>query len=91
MIIFAHRLQTVCTGKTLRIIAAAAKSAFEFRLLDDGNESSTRETGFGCHWVDLPTAEMQAGTAVVFTFQWAENWEEHNFTVRIISSPKSGE
>jgi glucoamylase len=51
------------------------------------NNSDTQATGLGCHWADLMTAELPAGAVITFTFQWAENWEGKNFTVKI--SPRA--
>ncbi|MEO7702234.1 MAG: glycoside hydrolase family 15 protein, partial [Opitutus sp.] len=81
---FLHQPQAISAGKTLRLITGAAANV---RWSSDNwatvNDSDTRDTGFGCHWADLPTKELAAGAALVFTFQWAENWEGKNFTVTI--------
>ncbi|MEO6750765.1 MAG: glycoside hydrolase family 15 protein [Opitutus sp.] len=84
---FLHQLQTISTGKTLRLITgAAAKIRWSSDNWVTVNDGETRETGFGCHWTDLPTRELPAGATIIFTFQWAENWEGKNFTAKIIPS-----
>lgn len=81
---FLHQLQTIPSGKMLRIITAAkAKILWSSDNWVTVKDCDTQETGFGCHWTDLMTEELPAGAAITFTFQWAENWEGKNFTVKI--------
>jgi glucoamylase len=48
-------------------------------------DTNTRDTGLGIHILDLPTASLDAGSQVVFTFYWPlENrWEGTDFTVAV--------
>jgi glucoamylase len=41
------------------------------------HDTPSRDSGFGIHFVDIPTAECTAGSAVVFTLFWPEahRWE----------------
>ena len=82
---FVHQLQAIPTGKTLRLITGA--SARIRWSLDDWttvDNIDTVDTGFGCHWADLPVSGLPAGTVIGFTFQWQQKWEGRNFVVKII-------
>ena len=85
---FLHQLQAIPPGKTLRLItSAAAKIRWSSDNWATVTDSDTCDTGFGCHWTDLPIADLPAGAAITFTFQWRENWEGKNFIVKIVPSP----
>jgi glucoamylase len=83
---FDHRCRKVAAGKTLRIETLAPArvhwSADDWRTSAD---AETRNTGLGVHLVDLPTADLNAGTAVRFTFYWpqADRWENQDFEVAV--------
>ncbi|TSJ77535.1 glucoamylase [Rariglobus hedericola] len=84
---FMHQLQSIAAGKTLRVITAApAKVRWSADNWATVNDNDSQDTGFGCHWIDLPTQKLPADAAIVFTFQWAEKWEGRNFTVKITTS-----
>lgn len=83
---FNNRLSVVPAGKTLRLELQA--SATVRWSLDDWttvNDTSTVETGFEGHFVDLPTQDAAEGQLIVFTFLWLDKnqWENRNFTIRI--------
>jgi glucoamylase len=46
-------------------------------------DTGSRDTGVGMHFVDLPADKLPAGTRVVFTFYWTDDkrWEKTNFEV----------
>lgn len=83
---FNHRCRTMPAGRTLRIELLAPAivrwSADGWRSFAD---AATRDTGLGAHLVDLPTAELVRGSAVVFTFRWpaADRWEGADFRVEV--------
>jgi hypothetical protein len=37
--------------------------------------------GISCWFADLPTAEFDAGTEIVFTFCWVDKWEGRDFKI----------
>jgi glucoamylase len=52
-------------------------------------DTPARNTGLGVYLVDLPTARLEAGREVAFTFYWveAQRWEGVNFRVTVESLP----
>lgn len=52
-------------------------------------DTPARDTGLGVYLVDLPTARLEAGREVAFTFYWVEakRWEGVNFSVTVESVP----
>ena len=47
------------------------------------NNSEMRDSGLGCWFADLPSAQLASGAKIVFTFRWPEKWEGRNFIVGI--------
>jgi glucoamylase len=81
---FAHRLRNIDKGKTLRIITAkAAKIHWTFDGWKTANDLESRDAGFGCWFVDLPSKPLPSRTGIAFTFWWAEGWENRDFQVEI--------
>ena len=84
---FNHKCRTMPVARTLRIECLAPACV---RWSADGwgtaRDLATRDTGLGVHLVDLPTAGLAAGSAVVFTFRWleADRWEGVDFTVGVV-------
>ena len=57
--------------RTLRIeTLAPADRALERATAGARGTTRARDSGLGVHYVDLPTARLQAGTRVEFTFYW---------------------
>ena len=80
----AHQLQRVAVGKALRIILGSAASIhWSFDGWTTANDLVTRDAGFGCWFVDLPSDKLPAGSNIVFTFRWQERWEGKDFQVSI--------
>ncbi len=81
---FNHKCRTIATGNTLRIETLAPAtihwSGDDWRTAQD---TSTRSSGLCVHYADLPTAGLQSGTRVKFTFYWPEpaRWEGADFEV----------
>jgi glucoamylase len=83
---FNQQIRSMPQGKRLRIeTRAAARVHWTRDGQPDWIDSETRYTGLGIHVVDLPTAGLTPGMAVVFTFYWldSERWEGSDFTVLV--------
>jgi glucoamylase len=83
---FNHKSQSMRVGQTLRVEALAP--AVVHWSTDDWaskQDARTQDTGLGMHIVDLPTGDLGAGTAIVFTFYWPQEdrWEGTDFHVQI--------
>ncbi|OYW21116.1 MAG: glucoamylase, partial [Planctomycetales bacterium 12-60-4] len=81
---FAHPLQRISPGKSLRIVTGVAAS---IRWSFDGwvtvNDLEMQDTGIGCWFGDLPSDQLPAGAVMVFTFLWGQRWEGKNFEVEL--------
>lgn len=82
-----HQTRRIPRGKTLRIILAAEAVV---HWTTDGwqraNDSQTNPTGLpDLFSIDLPTAQLSAGTKIEWTFRWRadERWEGQNFSAEI--------
>jgi len=82
-----HQLQRIAQGKTFRIITEkAATIHWSIDGWVTANDLETRDAGFGCWFGDLPSAQLSAGTRIVFTLLWQEGWEGQDFEVMIDAS-----
>ncbi|MBC8096470.1 MAG: hypothetical protein H7Y43_11710 [Akkermansiaceae bacterium] len=80
----AHQPQRLTLGKTLRIITEkTATIHWSFDGWATANDLEMRDSGFGCWFGDLPSAQLQAGARIVFTILWQEGWEGKDFQVEI--------
>lgn len=83
---FNHRLRSMASGRTLRIETLAA---CRVHWSADGwlavHDASSRDSGLGTHLVDLPTADLPVGAAVLFTFYWpqVQRWEQVDYRVEV--------
>ena len=74
-------------GRTLRVETLAP--AIVFYSVDGwktSRETTTRRTGIGLHFVDLPTADLHPGDHLVFTFRWPEaddKWQGEDFFLTV--------
>jgi glucoamylase len=83
---FNNKIRSMPRGKTLRIeLLAAAMVHWTTSHWGVAENRTTTENAFGIHLIDLPTAELEPGTSVEFTFYWqlAAHWENVNFAVTI--------
>ena len=81
---FAHQLQRIGPGRTLRIITAnAATVHWTFDGWATAHDLETSDTGFGCWFGDLPSAQLEPGARIIFTVWQQERWEERDFIVEI--------
>jgi glucoamylase len=83
---FNNRIRSIPAGKRLRVELSAPGvvhwSSDKWLTVHDDR---TVENAFGVHLVDLATADLQSGCAIVLTFFWPEGqrWENVDFTVDI--------
>jgi glucoamylase len=79
-----HQLSSIDAGKTLRLIADAPVTV---HWSTDGwasaHDSDSAQSGVGCWFVDVPTADLPARAEIVFTFRWEQVWEGKDFTVSV--------
>lgn len=83
---FNHKSRVIPAGQTFRIeVLAQALVHWSDDNWQTSQDSPTRDTSLGVHLVDLPTAELPAGTKLRFTFYWpqANRWEGAGFVVEI--------
>ena len=83
---FNHKIRSIPSRKTLRIeVQGKARVRWTSDNWDTFQDNSTEDTGLGLHVADLPTKDLGAGRAVLFTFYWPEAgcWESENFEVRV--------
>jgi glucoamylase len=86
---FNNKCQVVPRGKALRI---SVQAMVVVHWSQDGWQSAhdlpATDTGLGIYIADLPTASLDAGHTVVFTFYWpeVERWEGVDFSVNIRDS-----
>jgi glucoamylase len=81
---FNHKVRTMPPGKRLRLqILAPATVHWSTDAWHTAQDTGSRDTGVGMHFVDLPADKLPAGTRVVFTFYWTDDkrWEKTNFEV----------
>ncbi len=83
---FSHKCRAIPAGQVLRLelleTAVVHWSDDNWQTIQD---THTRDTGLGLHVADLPTAEHQAGSEILFTFHWLDDgrWQDENFTVQV--------
>jgi glucoamylase len=83
---FNNKCRIVPAGKTLRI---AVQAPVMVHWSQDGwqtaHDLAATDTDLGIYIADLPTASMDAGHTVVFTFYWprANRWEGVDFAVNV--------
>jgi len=63
---------------------APATVRWSFDNWQTAQDTDAIDAGIGCWFVDLPAAEREPGTEIVFTFRWIDRWEEKNFRVIIV-------
>jgi len=82
---FNNKCRRMPKGKTLRIILPApALVHWSFDLWRTPQDTNTRDP-LGIDVVDLPTARLDAGAQIVFTFYWQNErrWEGRDFNVTV--------
>lgn len=83
---FNNQYKYIPTGKTLRV--QCLTSALVKWTSDDWathHEVQTLDSGVGIHFADLPTAELESGKKISYTFYWHEAsvWESRNYSLFI--------
>ncbi len=84
---FNNKCRSMEKGKTLRI-ETLAKAVVRWSTDDweTENERSTKESGLGIYYADIPTSKLKKGAKIRFTFFWPGSNESEgtNFTIEII-------
>jgi glucoamylase len=83
---FNNKCRCMTAGMRLRIeVLAPATIHWSSNNWQTTSDLSTRDSGFGICYADLPTKNLPKGAVVVFTFFWKEsrNWEGTNFYVTV--------
>ncbi len=81
---FNNKARSVPRSKTLRLVLPnPAMVHWSIDGWKTSADTNTRDTGLGVHFLDLPTASLPVGGAVVFTFYWPQEnrWEGTDYTV----------
>src|SRR5262249_40638489 len=80
----AHQPPNILHGKPLRIITSAPSSIlWTFDDWTTVNDTPTKQTGFGCWFVDLPADQLPKGAKIIFTIRWGDRWEGRDFVVSV--------
>jgi glucoamylase len=83
---FNNKPRSFPCGRKLRLLLMEpARVHWSFDGWQTAQDSDTQDSGWTVHYLDLPTADLPAGRAVVFTFYWKKSnrWEERNFSVNV--------
>jgi len=83
---FNHKPQAIRAGRLLRVeLPAPAVVHWSADGWRSRRDVDTRDTGLSIHVLDLPTAGMEAGTMLTFTFYWPgeDRWEGRDYQVQI--------
>jgi glucoamylase len=83
---FNNKCRTIPQGKNLRI--ALLRPALVHWSSDDWtttHDTSTKDSGIGIYYADLPAQDLDIGRKIVFTFNWrdSERWEGSDFSVTV--------
>lgn len=93
---FSEKSHAATAGKVLRLETIAPSVV---HWSSDGwntvHDTGTRDTGTGLNVADLPTASLEPGTMVQFTFFWpaadrANCWEGQDYSVAMIARSAAG-
>lgn len=83
---FNHKIRTQRAGKQLRLqMLSPATVHWSIDSWKTVQNTASQDTGRGVHLADLPTADMPAGTPIVFTFYWLtpSKWEGKDYQVAV--------
>jgi len=86
---FNQKIRSIAAGSVLRVeTTAPAHVRYSTDAWKTISEATSQVTGFGVHFLDLPTASLPAGTSVIFTCYWPEtdHWEGTDFTVQVVDA-----
>jgi glucoamylase len=81
-----NKVRTIPAGKNLRV---EAMQPFALSWTGDGWKNSTSNSsassGLGVYYVDVPSASLEVGGSISFTFYWQEEnrWEGTNYDVNV--------
>ncbi|GAA4311248.1 glucan 1,4-alpha-glucosidase [Compostibacter hankyongensis] len=84
---FRYPVTRVEKGKILRVEAGAPLQLhWSVNAWLDPRDTPGTDSGWGRYYVDIPTAELEKGTEIFFTFFWPEanRWEGNDFCVTVV-------
>jgi glucoamylase len=82
----AHQIQKISSDKNLRIILAADGLVhWSADGWSTAYDLSTKDSGFGCFYVDIGAAQMTGAHELVFTLKLGEKWIGRDFRVEIVT------
>jgi glucoamylase len=83
---FNNKCRVLQQGKRLRIeLLAPANIHWSTDHWQTATDLATHDSGCGIYHADLPTAKLDEGSVIVFTFYWTEagHWEGADFYVTV--------
>jgi glucoamylase len=83
---FNNKARSIPRNKRLRIVLLTpALVHWSIDGWQSSHDTNTRDTGLGVHVLDLPTASLDSGSTVVFTFYWPQEnrWEGQDYKVMV--------
>jgi glucoamylase len=83
---FNNKARSVPRNKKLRIVLLnPALVHWSIDGWETSVDTNTRDTGLGIYTLDLPTASLDVGSEVVFTFYWPQEnrWEGKDYSVTV--------
>ncbi|MGW8313702.1 MAG: glucan 1,4-alpha-glucosidase [Desulfuromonadales bacterium] len=81
---FNHKCRGLPRGRVLRIeLLAPARVHWSTDNWATVHDSDTKASGFGIHYLDIPSQDMKSRNALVFTFFWSvtRQWQGTDFEV----------
>ena len=85
----AHQTQRIHQGKTLRLISASPGLVrWSLDQWQTAQETPLSDSGLDCFFADLPLEKLPAGSRVVFTFRWNEQWTGRDHVVVVDGKEK---
>jgi glucoamylase len=87
---FNHKIRALPVGQTLRVeVPAPAVVRWSADGWQTSGDVATRDTGLGMHVADLPTAALDVGTVLRFTFYGpsAAGWARADMAVTVAAPP----
>jgi len=84
---FKQRNQTLPAGNSLRLeVLQPARIHWSSNGWNNILDTTTRDTGLGIHYADLPVEKLAPGTNIKFTFYWPDEdrWEGQDFNIKLV-------
>ncbi len=81
---FSQKCRSIVKGRILRLeVRSPAMVHWSCDGWKEINDDDTQDSGLGLHFCDLPTANLDPRSTIMFTFYWknADRWEGTDFSV----------